>query len=181
MPITTPTTNFDASTQGWIRVGYTDMRPTTKDGGNPAVLVPAVPIIVRNPSTGTLSDGSNIVLGKAIVDTGQPGRPSRCGRGALDIGIVKDGDVKRSAFGVSGRLDGYRAEIGINAWIGNQWLDVGVVTAPVPDAKRSRSPSAGQPFLPDRNGFRGRFNVCFDEPNQAIRRQSRRTARPRAT
>lgn len=75
---------------------------------------------------------------------------------------------------MSGRLDGYRAEIGINAWIGNQWLDVGVVTALVPDAKRSRGPSAGQPFLLGRNGFLDRFNVCFDEPNQAIRRQSRR-------
>lgn len=161
MPIMTPTTNFDASTQGWIRVGYTDMHPTTRDDGNPAVLVQAVPIIVRNPSAGTLSDASNIVRGKAIVDTGAT-RASVPLWAALDLGIVKEEDAKMSAFGVGGRLDGYRAEIGINAWIGNQWLDVGVVTALIPDTKRSRSPSAGQPFLLGRNGFLDRFNVCFD-------------------
>lgn len=168
MPIMTPMTSFDASSQEWVRVGYADMGPATKGGGNPAILAPAIPIIVRNPLERDLPDVSNVVRAMAIVDTGAT-RSSIPMWAALQLGIVRDGDVKRPAFGVGGRLVGYRKEIGIKAWIGSSWLDAGISTALVPDTKRSRNKSGGQPFLLGRDGFLDRVNVCFDEPNKEMR------------
>ena len=163
----TPSSDLGVSLRGWTRVGYADMRLTTRGSSTPAVLAPAIPIIVRNPLAGVLPDASNMVRGKAIVDTGAI-RSSIPLWAALHLGIVKDGDAKQSAFGVGGRLDGYHAEVSIEAWIGDSWIDVGVVTVLVPDTERSRSKSAGQPFLLGRNGFFDKFNVCFDELNKAM-------------
>ena len=81
-----------------------------KDSSTPAVLAPAITIIVRNPLAGALSDASNMVRGNAIVGTGAI-RSSIPLRAALRLGIVKDGDVKHLGFGVGGRLDGHHAEV----------------------------------------------------------------------
>ena len=87
----------------------------------------------------------------------------------LELGITLSEENKQHAFGVGWRMDAYRVQVGIEAWIGGRWFDMGIVSALPPDTEWSRSESGNPPILLGRDGFFDKFNVCFDEPNKTMR------------
>lgn len=110
---------------------------------------------------------SSAIQGNATVDTGA--MITAVPLWAVHrLGIAVDEDSKQAAFGVGGRIDAYRIQVGIEVWIDGRWWDIGVVEALSPDTEWSRRESSRLPTLLGRNGFLDKFNVCFDEPNKAM-------------
>ena len=78
-----------------------------------------------------------------------------------DLGIPVRKESKCTMYSVSGSLNVYKVDIGIEMQYGNRWLDLGVIRAAAPDTEWSRDPKAHRPFLLGLNGFFDRFDVSI--------------------
>ena len=140
---------------------------------------PAVPIRVQNPAARAVPESLH-AKGAGLIDTGANVSvvPPRA---ALELGIAMDESGKQSSLGAGGGFDSYNIEVGIQVWIGGRRRDIGVARALSPDTESSRRRGSRLPFLPGRDGFLDKFNVCFDEQDRTvwIRRNGGRDRRPR--
>ena len=77
------------------------------------------------------------------------------------LGIPVREESKRVMYSVSGILEAYEVDIGIDMQYGSRWLDLGTVKAVAPDTAWSRDPEAHRPFLLGLSGFFDRLDVSI--------------------
>lgn len=77
------------------------------------------------------------------------------------LGIHVSKDSKRTMYSVSGSLEVYEVDVGMDMQYGRRWLDLGVIRAAAPDTEWSRDPKAHRLFLLGLGGFFDRFDVSI--------------------
>lgn len=77
------------------------------------------------------------------------------------LGIHVSKDSKRAMYSVSGSLEVYEVDVGMDMQCGRSWLDLGVIRAAAPDTEWSRDPKAHRLFLLGLGGFFDRFDVSI--------------------
>ena len=136
-------------------------------GGEIGPVAPAVQVMARNPAATAVQSAPSAARGAGPVDTGAS--VSAVPPWAARVpGIEAGGGGKQISPGEGGGFGSYRIKVDIRAEIGGRWMDIGVVGALSPDTEPSRRRDSRLPFLPGRDGFLDRFNVCFDEPDRAM-------------
>lgn len=150
---------------GWSRVDYLPVSQPGSGKQSDPVLIPALPIMVRNPVPS--ASATVRVTADGMLDTGAavPAIPLWA---ILHMGIAVDDKATKPAFGVSEKFIAYRTKVGVEVMYDGNWVDIGVIDVLAPDTPSSRDPTANTPFLLGRNGFFDKFNMCIDEPNKAV-------------
>ena len=68
----------------------------------------------------------------------------------------------------SGAFYAHDIKVGVGIEHNDDWLDIGVISAVVPDTSQSRDPGFHLPFLLGRRGFFDRFGMCASESQKAV-------------
>lgn len=148
------------------RVEYTDME-VPAEGGPSRASSPALFIRIRPFNLGPADASNCMVQAIALLDTGAS--LSLVPMWSLDkMGIVADEGSRRAVFGPSDAFYAYRIKIGVEIEHDEGWLDIGVISAVVPDTKWSRDPRFHIPFLLGRRGFFDKFDMCISESQKAV-------------
>lgn len=84
------------------------------------------------------------------------------------MGITADKKSRQMVFGAGGPFPAYVAKIGLEIEHDEKWLDIGVVSALVPDTKWSADPRYQLPFLLGRCGFFDKFDMYVSETQRAV-------------
>ena len=80
---------------------------------------------------------------------------------AHKLGVSVSEESKRTMHSVSGRLEAYEVDVGMDVQYGRRWLGMGVIRAVAPDTAWSRDPNSLMPFLLGLDSFFSRFEVCI--------------------
>lgn len=157
---------YNVPTAELKRVGYTDMEIPAETGPSHASS-PAIFIRIR-PFNIDPADARNcMVQAKALLDTGAS--VSSVPMWSLDkMGIVVDEGSRRAVFGPSDAFYAYDIKIGVEIEHNEGWLDIGIISAVVPDTKQSHDPRFRIPFLLGRRGFFDKFDMCISESQKAV-------------
>ena len=130
---------------GWSRADYLPvLQPGAEKRPNP-VMIPALPIMVRNPAAPAPAAGIRI-RADGVIDTG-------ASVSALPLwavwylGIAVGKESTKPAFSASGKFTAYGTRVGMEVMHDGKWVDIGVIDALAPDTPLSRDPSANLPFL----------------------------------
>ena len=77
------------------------------------------------------------------------------------LGIHVSKDSKRTMYSVSGSLEVYEVDVGMDMQYGRRWLDLGAIREAAPDTEWSCDPKAHRPFLLGLGGFFDRFDMSI--------------------
>ena len=148
------------------RFDYTGVQVPT-EGKKRSAIGPALPIRVRRPDASPSSPGIHAVRADGVLDTGAT--VSFVPLWSLEqMDITADKGSRRMVLGAGGPFPAYVAKIGLEIEHDEEWLDIGVVSALVPDTKWSADPKFHIPFLLGRRGFFDRFDMCISEAQRAV-------------
>lgn len=148
------------------RVGYTDMEVPGKIG-SPRANLPALFIRMRPFDVNPAGASGRDVRTKALLDTGASVSLAPMWS-IYQMGVTLDKGSRHEVFGPSGSFYVYDTEIGVEIDDNEGWLDIGVISAVVPDTEWSRDPKFRLPFLLGRQGFFDKFDMCISESQKAV-------------